>query len=163
MAIMVGLNFDIPIEECIHRIATSASIDHRLQVKELNHRITLIDDSYNASIESYRSALHLLKEDKRPKLIIAGDILELGRHSTRIHTELIKQINHIKNSEVWMTGHEFEHLKHKVLMGTYFETLEEMIQKIWENEWHDCMILVKGSHALGLSEVARTIEEKYHR
>lgn len=163
MAIMVGLNFDIPIEECIHRIATITSIDHRLQVKELNHRITLIDDSYNASIESYRSALHLLKEDKRPKLIIAGDILELGRHSKRIHTELIKQINHIKNSEVWMTGHEFEHLKHKVLMGTYFQTKEEMIQKIWENEWHDCIILVKGSHALGLSEVARTIEEKYHR
>lgn len=163
MAITVGLNFGIDIETCIKRIQTYKSVDHRLQIKELSNHITLIDDSYNASIESYTSAFELLKTDKRPKLIIAGDILELGRHSKRIHTELVKKMNHMKNSEVWITGKELETLKEKVRMGTYFSSKEEMIEKVWENHWKDCIILVKGSHALGLSEVATTIYEKYKK
>jgi UDP-N-acetylmuramoyl-tripeptide--D-alanyl-D-alanine ligase len=55
---------------------------------------TFIVDCYNANPSSMKSGIALLLDvaDGKPKVAIVGDMLELGRHSTRLHEALGKQL-----------------------------------------------------------------------
>lgn len=161
MAILVGLQMNIDIETSIKRLQKVELLSHRLTKIELKNDITLFDDAYNASLESFLSAIDLIKKEKRPKLLIIGDILELGKHSDKIHLKLIKKINRIKHSEVWLVGEEMKKFQKQVSMGTYFESIEKMKEAILENDWKECTILVKGSNKMNLNQIVNTIKEKY--
>lgn len=163
MAISVGLQMNIDMEACIQRCEKFQMVGRRLNIENLKNHITLIDDSYNASLESFLSVLEILKKEKRPKLLIVGDILELGDYSKKIHLKLIKKLNKVKNAEVWMVGKELEHLQKYVHMGTFFSSIEKMKTNILENEWKNCTILVKGSNAMRLGEISDLIKEKYRQ
>lgn len=161
MAILVGLQMNIDIETSIKRLQKMKLLDHRLTKIELKNEITLFDDAYNASLESFLSALDLIKKDPRPKLLIIGDILELGKHSDKIHLKLIQKINRMKRSEVWLIGEEMKKLQKQVSMGTYFETIDQMKSAILENDWKECAILVKGSNKMKLNQIVTLIKDKY--
>jgi UDP-N-acetylmuramoyl-tripeptide--D-alanyl-D-alanine ligase len=56
--------------------------------------VTFIIDCYNANPSSMKSGIALLSDvaDLRPKVAIVGDMLELGRYSTQLHTALGRQL-----------------------------------------------------------------------
>lgn len=68
----------------------------------------------------------------------------------------------MKNTEVWLAGNELEKLQKHVHMGTFFPSVDKMQKSILENNWKDCIILVKGSNAIGLGEVSKQIKDKYN-
>ena len=64
---------------------------NRLEFKKLNNDITLIDDTYNASLDSIKSSLEILvRQDARRRIAVIGDVLELGKFSESIHEEIGK-------------------------------------------------------------------------
>lgn len=71
--------------------------------KKLNQKnITIIDDSYNASLPSMiagiNHALNLKKSLNKKRVILAlGDMLELGEKSVEIHNKIV---NHIKTHQI---------------------------------------------------------------
>ena len=51
----------------------------------------MIDDTYNASLDSIKSSLELLiKREGKRKIAIIGDVLELGTFSKNLHEEIGK-------------------------------------------------------------------------
>ena len=56
--------------------------------------VTVINDAYNASPTAMRAALELLRELESPgrRVVICGDMMELGDHSANLHSRLGREI-----------------------------------------------------------------------
>ncbi|MGE5578527.1 MAG: UDP-N-acetylmuramoyl-tripeptide--D-alanyl-D-alanine ligase [Bacillota bacterium] len=87
-AVAIGLVTGVPYEKMRHGLENAAMSAMRLQI--LNHSgITIINDAYNASPKSMRSALDLLNEiGAQRKVAVLGDMLEMGSHGPDAHREV---------------------------------------------------------------------------
>ncbi len=59
-----------------------------LQLHTAGRKITLIDDSYNANPDSVRAAIDVLAELPGPRLLVLGDMGEVGDQGPAFHTEV---------------------------------------------------------------------------
>ncbi|MDP2034431.1 MAG: UDP-N-acetylmuramoyl-tripeptide--D-alanyl-D-alanine ligase [Polaromonas sp.] len=59
-----------------------------LQVTRAGRAITLIDDSYNANPDSVRAAIDVLAELPGPRLLVLGDMGEVGDQGPAFHAEV---------------------------------------------------------------------------
>src|SRR2546423_3496470 len=60
---------------------------HRMEVRR-GARLTVIDDSYNASPAAVLAALAVLREARGRRVAVIGDMLELGTMSADAHEEV---------------------------------------------------------------------------
>jgi UDP-N-acetylmuramoyl-tripeptide--D-alanyl-D-alanine ligase len=88
-ATATALEFGIPLETIRARAASLAPATHRGELLRLPGGITLIDDSYNSSPSALKRALELVGSAQgcARKVAVLGEMLELGAHATRLHTE----------------------------------------------------------------------------
>ncbi len=90
-ALAVCLQCGLEPHDAWARVAAAGPLSaHRMAVTERADGVTIIDDAYNASIESMRAALRALKHvaDGGRTIAVIGAILELGDESRRIHESL---------------------------------------------------------------------------
>jgi len=78
LAIEVGILFKIDINDIKDAISNYRMPDERMQVI-IKNSTKIINDCYNASLESITGSVKTLKSEKGKKMIILGDILELGK------------------------------------------------------------------------------------
>jgi UDP-N-acetylmuramoyl-tripeptide--D-alanyl-D-alanine ligase len=79
----------------------------RSRIVELKNGITLLDDCYNASPASMNAAFDALMSDEwksRHKILILGDMLDLGGESKSWHLNLIEKLIKIENSDLCLFG-----------------------------------------------------------
>ncbi|MEY3901050.1 MAG: hypothetical protein RL189_356 [Pseudomonadota bacterium] len=79
----------------------------RSRIVNLNRGITLYDDCYNASPASMDAAFDALLSDEwkgRHKVVILGDMLDLGGESKSWHLKLIAKLLKIENSDLCLFG-----------------------------------------------------------
>lgn len=153
-ALFLNLDMDILTES----VKTFESKEHRLEKFELKNNNYLIDDCYNASYESMVSLLQIIKPISKRKLIILGEMKELGIHSKRLHRKIVKLLKKIDNKEVILIGDEFESLASKYNF-LWFKNSDDAIQKLKEYHLKDTVIAVKGAHSLNLKELCNYIKE----
>ena len=94
-ATSVGIALNIEPNKILKGIENVELTKKRMEVIEKNG-ITIINDAYNASLESIRASLkYLLTFENRRKIAILGDILEVGEYDEELHrkvgTEVVKQ------------------------------------------------------------------------
>jgi UDP-N-acetylmuramoyl-tripeptide--D-alanyl-D-alanine ligase len=79
--------------EAVARLATFAPSPMRL-ARETVAQVTIINDAYNANICSMDAALHVLREMPVTgrRVMLCGDMLELGPRSDELHRRLGKKI-----------------------------------------------------------------------
>ncbi len=158
-AVAVGRFFEVP-EECIRRaIADYTPDNHRSQRLE-TARNTLIVDCYNANPSSMRAAVeHFLRlpaGSRSRRVLILGDMLELGEWSQAEHADIVRLATQTPDVEVHLVGAEFVRaaaslpaLPH---VATYPDrtALEEALSR---TPLRDALVLIKGSHAIGLEKL----------
>lgn len=150
LAILVGLIFEIDINLIIKNIAAYKTIEKRMNIIHKSN-FTIIDDCYNASYESLKGLLEYVKSKNNNKIIIIGDILELGKYSEKYHKKIGKLLNSINNKEVLLVGNET-----KVINGhdiKHFASNEDIINYLFNKQFNNEIIVLKGSRAMHLEEV----------
>ncbi len=157
LAIQAGLIYKVPIESIINAIESYRIGGQRMNIKSLRKNSVLIDDSYNSSYESLVGALELIKNKSLNKVIILGDILELGKYSKRIHRKIGRYLETIHNKTVLLVGDEMKKVKKNNL---HFNNNQELIKHLKIMDLSNSIILVKGSRAMGLEEVTEYIKTK---
>ena len=157
LAIKVALLYQIPVNNIVNTINTFKAPNKRTNIINLNNNIDLIDDTYNASLESIKSSLSILDNSKKNKLAIIGDVLELGTHSEIIHKKIEEELKKIKNLNVITIG---KHTK-VINIGTHFNNNEEAITYLNKKDLKNTIILIKGSNAMNLGEIKESIINKY--
>lgn len=131
-------------------------------------KVIAINDTYNASPESVRMSIETLSvvkikpEECDRRVLIFGDMLELGDFSNQYHLEIADHIKSLKNIKAVFTVGEFTKLTHdnlgdEIEKKHYAKTSELLadLKNILKNK---DVVLVKGSNSIGLDKV---IEKLY--
>ena len=109
---------------------------------------------YNANPTSVNTAIDSLsKIEHDHKLVIVGDMLELGEYSAQKHQNVIEQLKEL-NIPFITVGAEFK----KVHSGeSSFDTTEELISSIKANPLKGRYILLKGSRGIKLEQLLEVL------
>jgi UDP-N-acetylmuramoyl-tripeptide--D-alanyl-D-alanine ligase len=92
-AIAIGREIGISEQDIAYRLSTFSSVAgrcHRLEIGAW----TIIDDAYNSSPSSMRAACQVLADwqGSARRIMVCGDMLELGASSARLHSEMGRQV-----------------------------------------------------------------------
>jgi UDP-N-acetylmuramoyl-tripeptide--D-alanyl-D-alanine ligase len=126
--------------------------NNRSQVKETANN-TLICDSYNANPDSMQKAIEAftaVNTDK--KLLILGDMLELGPKTQEEHMSILKILNANGIKNVFLVGSVFETLS-KQFGYKSFSSSEHLRDYLKTNKIKDQHILIKGSRGIMLEKI----------
>jgi UDP-N-acetylmuramoyl-tripeptide--D-alanyl-D-alanine ligase len=69
-------------------LASFRAVKGRLQFKPGRNGVLIIDDTYNANPDSARAAVDVLAASERPRVLILGDMGEVGEQGEAFHAEL---------------------------------------------------------------------------
>ncbi len=162
LAFRVGLKK----EEILSALKKIKPVEKRLNVKKLADFI-LIDDTYNANPESMKYSISLLPKIKsfKKKIVILGDMFELGDEEIELHYSLASVIKKNKIDEIFLLGKRmkylFKELKKQKVKSIHFENRDELKSFIDKKDFQDSVVLVKGSRGMKMEEFVNAIEVKY--
>ncbi len=132
----------------------------RHHVRGDDGRFTVIDDSYNASPPSVRSALEVLGAadvaGQGRRIAVLGDMLELGLEADRLHAGLAADVTDNGVASVFTCGPHMRKLRDALpasRRGGHTETASELAPLIGEFVGPGDVVLVKGSFAIGMGHV----------
>lgn len=126
---------------------------NRSQVKKTDSN-TLILDAYNANPSSMNLAIdNFNKQNFENKIVVLGDMLELGEYSDQEHEKIIWQIQNCKFKKVVFVGVQFYRLKDKFNNYYFYETIEKFKEELNTNRISDSAILIKGSRGIRLEKI----------
>ena len=151
LAIRVGLEYGVKIEDIVSVLKTYRSKNMRMNIELLKNKITLIDDSYNCSFESLRGILKILEQLDDDKLLILGEIRELGNQSKKIHKSLKEHIVNVIKRELILVGPAMKNIK--ISGAKYFDDYQQVIEHLKTLNISDKLILVKASRGVELDKV----------
>ncbi len=114
--------------------------------------ICVVDESYNANPASMRAALQTLgltpREEFKRRIVVLGDMLELGEESSKLHRELAEAVDAAGIDVVFASGTDmaslFEALPSEC-RGGYAETPEELSPVLLSSVQPGDIVMVKGS------------------
>ncbi len=160
-AVTIALKAGVSKSDIIKATKTLKPSKGRMEIKKFKN-LTLIDDTYNANPESVKSAIEVLQKYKSrsKRIILLGDMFELGADSDKLHTKLVTDLEKIKNLSVYTIGKETkkisENLK-KVTEKKHFRTRVQFSKFLGEIDLTDAVILVKGSRGMKMEDFAEVI------
>ena len=160
IAIAVGIELNISLEDIKKGIQEFKLTKNRMDILEKNHK-TVIDGTYNASVDSMKSSIDVLANYKKRKVAILADMLELGNYSQQLHEEVGSYVASKGIDILVCVGKEAKYIYQKARESMkdvyYFESNQEVIARLDELLKEDDVILVKGSHSMNLKEVVEKI------
>lgn len=148
-AVSIGSFFGLAAKEINAGIAGYQPENSRSQIVQTKTN-TLICDYYNANPSSMEVAiknLDAIAADK--KVLILGDMFELGGHSSAEHELIIKKANEIEADQRIFIGKGF-YQHHASFTGTFFETTDAAFSAIKTAPITNATVLLKGSRGMRL-------------
>jgi len=154
-ALTVGKFFDIDTAEMIKAITDYTPQNNRSQVITKN-TTRLIMDAYNANPTSMKSSISSFASQKsdRPKVLILGDMKELGEDTVKLHSEILEFLADYKWDKVLLVGKDFPNAdrEKKYLHYRDIETMSKSQTEIL-TLLKDCDCLVKASRSIQLERI----------
>ena len=116
---------------------------------------TLIVDSYNANPTSMKAALDNFNQVKLDnKMILLGDMFELGEVSIREHGVIIALLKELKFEHVILVGNNFYFYSDNTEF-VFKKDIEELMVYLVEKKISGRNILIKGSRGLHLEDTIK--------
>ena len=152
-AISFGLLFDVPIKFIEKAVLDYKSKNNRSQKLNIN-KTQFILDAYNANPSSMEAALNAFAGCKFfKKLVILGDMFELGSQSDEEHDNILKLCIKLNIDKICTIGAKFKKASIESKSIYKFENLESFIQNFDNNSTRFNGILIKGSRAMQLENL----------
>lgn len=120
--------------------------------------ITLVDDTYNANPDSVLAAIDMLMDLPAPRLLILGDMGEVGDQGVAFHAEVGAYAKACGIEHFWTLGELCRHAG-----GLHFESLEPLLEAM--DAWLEspASILVKGSRFMKMERIVQHLEKLYRK
>jgi UDP-N-acetylmuramoyl-tripeptide--D-alanyl-D-alanine ligase len=123
-----------------------------LEVKIAGRGITLVDDTYNANPDSARAAIDVLAELPGPRLLVLGDMGEVGDQGPQFHAEVGDYARERRIDMLFTLGMQAEGMG-----GRHFEDVEALNAAVLEQLPRVASVLVKGSRFMKMERVVQAI------
>ncbi len=139
-------------------LESMAPVKGRLQPKVTTHGQLLIDDSYNANPHSFRAAMDVLLQAPGEKILVMGDMAELGKTAGQHHFSVGEEARQKGINQLLACGtHCPEAVKGFGDGATCFATQQTLIEHLSamlaEPVYQDSVLLVKGSRSAAMDKV----------
>ena len=149
-AITIGNYFGVPDADIKTAIESYIPENNRSQLLSKNSN-EIILDAYNANPSSMLVALeNFIQLDKEDKVIIIGDMFELGEESLEEHKSIVDYLKKTKNIQCHFIGKDFYSNKIEKENFNFYKDFELFIAFLKENNFSNKMILIKGSRGMAL-------------
>jgi len=153
-AIASSIALKIPLKTIKKGIEAIKPVQGRLEVKKGLNGAVIIDDTYNANPESMRAAIDVLANQDGRKILIIGDMGELGKKAAQYHASIGTYINKRKIEDVAGIGQLTKHTIAKCKGNAkWFGNKKELIRYVKSKIEKDACVLVKGSRFMKMEEV----------
>ena len=150
-AMAIGQYFQVEASDMREAIASNKPSNNRSQVLEINTN-TIILDAYNANPSSMQVALDNFSVLDGEKVVILGDMNELGEISQSEHENLVKETLS-GYSKVYLVGPLIKEVALINSKAHWFNSVDELKDELEKNPIQNCKILIKASRSIGLERV----------
>ena len=144
-AAAVGLHFGISIENVKSALETYKPDNNRSQLIQKGNK-TIIIDAYNANPSSMQAAIeNLLKISSPHKVVLLGDMFELGNDSLVEHQKIVDTIRNSAIEQVYLLGENFSKTDaDNSWKYTDVDALKNALKQLPDNS----VLLIKGSRSM---------------
>ena len=156
-AILVAKNLGLNNEEILRGFTLVEATKWRTQLETIK-QCKVLNDVYKSNPQSAKAALDTFEGlEGNEKIIVLGDMFDLGENTNQIHYDLGKLCANYKCSHLYCIGQ----LSKEIYKGatdsnvkaTWVATHEELIEILKPYMNKDCMLLIKGSRGMQLDKV----------
>lgn len=162
-ALCISTYFAVSTEDAVRAIENYEPSNNRSQMTK-TEKNTLIIDAYNANPTSMRASLeNFSKLNFSSKVLILGDMLELGEDSINEHKEIISLALSLKTTRLFLVGDEFAKallkydlegsVKDVITTIESFSDSTFLLQRLLEINLQNSCILIKGSRGTKLETI----------
>lgn len=168
IALSIARELDVPMEQAIFKLSQFQLTKNRLEWLETTTGVKLLNDAYNASPTSMKAVLKTFSslpiETLNRRIVVLGDIRELGDKSKTYHQQLADWIHPETIQYVYLFGPEMEVL-YEALKNTYSpntlyyekENHDRLINQLQQEIRLEDMILIKSSFGTDLLQVVTAL------
>lgn len=134
----------------------------RLYPIRLSEHQRLLDDSYNANVGSMTAAAQVLGEMPGYRIMVAGDMAELGDEAEQCHRSVGIAAKNAGIDKVISVGHLSRFISQESADGEHFTHKPAAIARLKTllSEHQEVTILIKGSRSAAMEEVVQQLQEK---
>lgn len=139
-------------------LSTLTGTPGRLQRKPGPPGITLIDDTYNANPLSLKAAIDVLARHPGRKVIVLGDMGELGHDDIALHQQAATQMKAANIDALYTLGHLTEHTSTTFGENAqHFKSHEALIEALPEEKTSNTLMLIKGSRSMKMEKIVDSL------
>ena len=111
----------------------------------------IILDAYNANPSSMKVAIeNFVQLDNQNKIVILGDMFELGQESPQEHKEIVDSLYEVGNVVCYFVGKDFYANRIQSYTLYFFETFDALSKHLMDNKIENSSLLIKGSRGMAL-------------
>ena len=145
----------IDVDAIVRGLEAFAPVTGRLQRKQATNGAVVIDDTYNANPDSVRAAIDVLAQYPSPRLLVLGDMGEVGTQGPEFHQEIGAYALQRGIDAVLVTG---ELARHMTGTGArHYQQFDDLLAALDTRlgSKSDATVLVKGSRFMKMERVVQ--------
>lgn len=157
VALCIGKYFKVESSSANGAITEYLPQNNRSQI--INTKTNqIILDAYNANPVSMMAALENIEGMDHPKkVVILGDMFELGDDSSEEHMRIVNKVDKMNLSQAILCGTASHAAAQESNNIVSFETKNELTKYIKDNPHENALILIKASRGMGLETLVDSL------
>ncbi len=163
-AAALAVEFGAGLSEVAQGLDCVVNAKGRAEITQLNKTITLIDDSYNASVPAMKAAIDLLSGYEGERWLVLGYMAELGQESAALHRQIGEYAAQFNFENVVTYGDDARVIS-ECCHGQHFSTHDELINyvkaQLQKAPEQAHTLLVKGANGARMNIVVNGLKEKH--
>lgn len=151
-----------PLTAICAGLAALQAVPGRLYPIALSSEVLILDDTYNANVGSMIAAAKVLADMPGYRIMVAGDMAELGEESEACHREVGQALHLAQVDKVLTVGHSSHWITEESQVGEHLADKAAVVTRLTAllTEYPQVTILIKGSRSAAMEEIVAQLREK---
>lgn len=150
--VAIAVELEVSLHDIEQGIESYQPNNNRSEIKTIGTNNFLLD-AYNANPSSMEAAIETFEQlDAKNKVILLGDMFELGDTSAKEHTLIAERLSSLEGYEIYVAGKQFCAASSPLHLNC-FETTSELVDFLKEKDYSNTWFLVKGSRGMKMEQV----------
>ncbi|MGH8822259.1 MAG: UDP-N-acetylmuramoyl-tripeptide--D-alanyl-D-alanine ligase, partial [Rhodoferax sp.] len=162
-AVACTLAAGVPLAAIVQGLGRFEAVKGRsraLSVTLQGRSINVVDDTYNANPDSVRAAIEVLAELPGPRLLVLGDMGEVGNQGSQFHAEVGAHARAMGVEKLFTLGSQAAQAGMSFGAGRHFDDIATLNAAVLAELPGCASVLVKGSRFMQMERVVQAIQAR---